>query len=550
MGQRADEVTRRESLDESEPATYVVRPGETRFVSAEGKESERHSDAAPLTERHPDDSPEAQAIRSEMEATRVEMSQTIDAIQERLTPDELKDQAKDAAKEVAEQVATHVREALVDAAEGAKHAVRQATIGRAEDFVYTTRDSAREVTFNMMDTIRENPLPAAIVGIGLGWLLMNSSKRSHRVERYPGQQWGSNYPSTYRRNTVYGYPGDSRRYEGYGGYTGHGERDQDGNGVTGRMADAAGQVQERAGRMVSDAGEMASNVASNASEMASDVASNAGEMMSTAGEKARDAGSGMWDTIRRNPIPAAMAGIGLGWLFMNASSNDEDERGRYGGSYQDRMRYRYGYRPRYDYGGRYSAYGENSEGMTSRVTEGVSNVADQARETVSSVGEGARDQMDQLGQQVGELGDQAQYYAERAQGQLERMVQDNPLALGAVAVALGAAVGMAVPTTYREREMMGGARDAVMERAQDVVQDTAEKVQRVVQEAGSAAQDAAQHEAKSQGLTSQSSGSQPSASGGSGSGGQSAGSGNAGTAGSSGSSYATSGTGSSGSARS
>ena len=548
MGQRADEVSRRQGGDAGESESYVVRPGETRIVSAEGTETSRVIDAAPIAAHGEDDIPEAEEIRAEMEATRVEMSQTIDAIQERLAPDELKDQARDAAKDMAEQVGTHVREALLDTAENAKQAVRDATIGRAEDFVYTTRHSAREVTFNMMDTIRENPLPAAIVGIGLGWLLMNSSKRGrrHELDSYPTYERSKRtYPSTYRRNTAYTYPGDYRRYEGYGGYTTYGEREQDSEGVKGRVADAAGQVQDRAGRMVSDAGDMASNVASNASSMAGDVASNAGEMMSTAGEKAMDASTGMWDTIRRNPVPAALAGIGLGWLFVNAQGDKEEARWGYTGSYQDRARYGSDYGSRgygYDYGGRgYGAY-DTSETSGQGVGGRVSDVADKARSQVGELGSQVGDQVGQLGDQVGVLGDQAQYYVERAQGQLERMVQDNPLALGAVAAALGAAIGMAIPETHRERELMGEARDTVMERAQGVVQDAGEKVQRVAQEASSAAQDAAQKEAQSQGLTSQSSGSQSS---GSASGSSSSSSGSSGTSGSSGgSSYATSSTGS------
>ncbi|HLH26867.1 MAG TPA: DUF3618 domain-containing protein [Chloroflexota bacterium] len=579
MGQRADEVSGPSGSHRSEPETYVVRPGESRFVSAEGVESDRGRDAQPATARHPDDTPETDEIRAEMEATRAEMSHTIDAIQERLAPDELKEQARDAAADMAEQVGAHVREALHDAAESAKQAVRAATIGRAEDFVYTTRDNAREVTFNMMDTIRENPLPAALVGIGLGWLLMNGSKRSHEHDSYSTHRRTPSYPSTYRRNTAYDYPSNYRRSEDYGGYRGYAgynadydERERESNGVKGKVADVAGQVQERAGHMMNEAGEMASNVASSASDMAGDVASNAGDMMSNAGEMAMDAGTSLWDTIRRNPIPAAMAGIGLGWLLLNHSGQDEEQRWRT--SYPSRGRYAYDY----DYGGRYGydrrRYGaydtdeEADQGVGGGVADRVGDMADQARETVSSVGERARDraqqlgnrvsdQMDQLGDQVGDMTDQAQYYVERAQGQLERMVQDNPLAVGAVALAVGAAVGMAVPETRRERELMGDTRDAFMERAQDVVQDATEKVQRVAQEAGSAAQDAAKKEAKDQGLATQPSGSQSSSapsgspgsssssSGGTSSGQSSSSSGSSGTSSSSGTSYVSTGTGSS-----
>jgi hypothetical protein len=51
------------------------------------------------------------------------------------------------------------------------------------------------------------------------------------------------------------------------------------------------------------------------------MANTAGEMVSNAGQTAQEAGTGLVDTIRRNPVPAAMVGIGLGWLAMSARSS-------------------------------------------------------------------------------------------------------------------------------------------------------------------------------------------------------------------------------------
>jgi hypothetical protein len=65
----------------------------------------------------------------------------------------------------------------------------------------------------------------------------------------------------------------------------------------------------------------------------------------------------------------------------------------------------------------------------------------------------------------------------RAQSQLQRMLVENPLLVGAGALALGAAFGMALPETEREQEMMGQARDAVVDRAQQFVGDAADRVQ-------------------------------------------------------------------------
>ena len=62
----------------------------------------------------------------------------------------------------------------------------------------------------------------------------------------------------------------------------------------------------------------------------------------------------------------------------------------------------------------------------------------------------------------------------------------------ALAVGFGAVVGLAIPETRKENEVMGEARNTAVEKAQ-------EKVQRV----GEQARGAAQTEAENQGLTQQ-----------------------------------------------
>ena len=50
-------------------------------------------------------------------------------------------------------------------------------------------------------------------------------------------------------------------------------------------------------------------------------------------------------------------------------------------------------------------------------------------------------------------------YSQLAQsGVLYEYLEDNPLALGALAVAVGAAVGFAIPSTRYEGQLMGEAR--------------------------------------------------------------------------------------------
>ena len=60
---------------------------------------------------------------------------------------------------------------------------------------------------------------------------------------------------------------------------------------------------------------------------------------------------------------------------------------------------------------------------------------------------------------------------------LQRVATHNTLAAGAIAAAVGLTIGLALPETERENELMGEARDTVVNRAKDAARGAAERVQ-------------------------------------------------------------------------
>jgi ElaB/YqjD/DUF883 family membrane-anchored ribosome-binding protein len=203
-------------------------------------------------------------------------------------------------------------------------------------------------------------------------------------------------------------------------------------------------------------------------------------------DKAQEARFGIMETIRANPLPAALTGIGLGWLLMNARKQSSGQT-RY---YQGR-RYDYDYPPRYEQ--------EQGTSGSSSAGQALERSRHRAGEATSRAQERAREITSRTQDRVGRLGDRARYQAQRASGGFQRMLQENPLAVSALAAGVGAAVGLAVPETSKEHEMMGEARDNLVERAQDKAQEAQQKVQRVAEEA----QSTAREEADNQGLTNQ-----------------------------------------------
>ena len=80
--------------------------------------------------------------------------------------------------------------------------------------------------------------------------------------------------------------------------------------------------------------------------------------------------------------------------------------------------------------------------------------------------------------------------AAEPQGLFERLLGENPLALGLVALVLGALVGLLLPETRQENELLGPRRDQLADQAQNTVKELTQKVTVVAKTAQDAAQDA------------------------------------------------------------
>src|SRR6202044_1914303 len=69
-----------------------------------------------------------------------------------------------------------------------KESIREATLGRVENIATQAGDVMNSTKDTLIETVRRNPIPAALTGIGLAWLLMNrsSSARRARDEGFSG----------------------------------------------------------------------------------------------------------------------------------------------------------------------------------------------------------------------------------------------------------------------------------------------------------------------------------------------------------------------------
>ena len=246
------------------------------------------------------------------------------------------------------------------------------------------------------------------------------------------------------------------------------------------ISETIGAIQERLqpANLMAQAGETVRNAATEKVK----------QMANTAGEAADQVlHSSFIETVRANPIPAAMIGIGAAWMLFNRRSESRGYRYSGGDSYRS-----------YETSGRYGSYGDGADRPYGAVgtrgttgTENTQSVASRAKDYAADVTARAQEF-------TGDVRETARRTSRRAQVKFEDVLRNNPLALGAAAALVGAVVGMTVPATETENQLMGEARDSVVERARglaseaaDRVSDAADNAQDVVSRAANQVKDVA-----------------------------------------------------------
>lgn len=153
-------------------------------------------------------------------------------------------------------------------------------------------------------------------------------------------------------------------------------------------------------------------------------------------------------TAKRNPVPFIFLGLGAGMLAYQAySGNLSLNRGRGKGSGN----------------GAEGDAGETENGLISRASSGLTTVAGSAYEKVTEAVGGVYEGAGRAATAVYERADGLRSVAV---DRYDTYIEENPLAVGAVALALGAAIGFAIPTTEYEGELMGSAKQELLEKAQ------------------------------------------------------------------------------------
>jgi ElaB/YqjD/DUF883 family membrane-anchored ribosome-binding protein len=143
---------------------------------------------------------------------------------------------------------------------------------------------------------------------------------------------------------------------------------------------------------------------------------------------------------KQNPMPVAVTAIGLAWLMALGRQPAQQN---YGATSSSGIR-------------------DKASGMM----QGASDTLSSARGTMSDTMNSARDQW------------------QRARGGLDSLVNDQPLALGAIGLAIGAILGAAAPRTRLEEQAMGEASRNLTEKAKEAGSQQLEKATEMAKQVG------------------------------------------------------------------
>jgi hypothetical protein len=218
------------------------------------------------------------------------------------------------------QAKESVKQELKDAMNGASESIRAATLGKIENFATAVGDKMNDARDTLFDTIYKNPLPATVTGVGLLWLLMNRS-RAASERRSDGSNGGG----------AIGQVG-----------TAVGRAAQQASGAVAQGLHGASSA---AGDALDSASGVVTGVAQSATQGAGQAVQTVSEGASALAENARHGAKRVEQTVQRTihdrPLAVGAGALAVGTMVACLLPHTEAEDQLMGGT-RDRLLYRAG----------------------------------------------------------------------------------------------------------------------------------------------------------------------------------------------------------------
>jgi hypothetical protein len=203
---------------------------------------------------------------------------------------------------------------------------------------------------------------------------------------------------------------------------------------------------------------------------------------------------------KQHPMPTAIIGLGLAWMVYESAGGGQRHAGP--------VRYAPMPEPGHGLGERgagtldaarrgVAAAGRRATETAGAAVDQAADLAGQARDMASDVAGTVRDRASELGRQASELGGQARQGAQDVRVGFWQTVEEQPLVVGVATLAAGLIAGLLLPATPRENELMGKARDTLLDEVKGLGAEALKTGQRVA----SAAADSLKQSVDAQGVS-------------------------------------------------
>ncbi|MGZ8900033.1 MAG: DUF3618 domain-containing protein [Limisphaerales bacterium] len=240
----------------------------------------------------------------------------------------------------------------------------------------------------------------------------------------------------------------------------------------------------------------------------------AGHVKDTAGQvkdKASDAGHFAFEQVKQHPLPAVLIGAGIAMLLMERNRGTEYEEvydsenemaGDLESGFAD-MELPEGVGPEsYALPQHYTGDSDsNSDGTLSKLKNKGSELKQKAGASLQNMKQRTTEKTADLHRRASERGAQlkekARHGYEQGYESIKHTAEERPLAVGLGFLAIGVVVGMLLPSTRKEDELVGPTRDRLVNRSREVAEDAVDRGKQVAR----TAYDTATREAREQGLT-------------------------------------------------
>jgi hypothetical protein len=152
---------------------------------------------------------------------------------------------------------------------------------------------------------------------------------------------------------------------------------------------------------------------------------------------------------RQNPLPVVLTGIGLAWLMALGRTLDRDD-------------------------------GRDGRSLDVDFTDDDDNVGDGLDDIKERAGDRLRSMRRRAGGAMHSMTDATRDRWDRARSGIQYLAHDRPLVLGAIGLAVGAALGASAPRTHREEQLLGRASRRMTEKAKEAGSEQLDKAKEAV----------------------------------------------------------------------